>query len=34
VPDEDHDLSRTGGPIHRVERLNILAHWMNSYLHP
>jgi dipeptidyl aminopeptidase/acylaminoacyl peptidase len=34
VPDEDHDLSRTGSPIHRVERLNILANWLNSYLNP
>jgi dipeptidyl aminopeptidase/acylaminoacyl peptidase len=34
VPGENHDLSRTGAPIHRVERLNILANWMNSYLHP
>jgi dipeptidyl aminopeptidase/acylaminoacyl peptidase len=34
VPDENHDLSRTGSPIHRVERLNILANWMDSYLHP
>jgi dipeptidyl aminopeptidase/acylaminoacyl peptidase len=34
VPDEDHDLSRTGAPIHRVERLNILANWLNAYLHP
>lgn len=34
VPSENHDLSRTGAPIHRVERLNILARWMNAYLHP
>jgi dipeptidyl aminopeptidase/acylaminoacyl peptidase len=34
VPDENHDLSRTGSPIHRVERLNILANWLNTYLHP
>ncbi|MBV8639640.1 MAG: S9 family peptidase [Candidatus Eremiobacteraeota bacterium] len=34
VPDENHDLSRTGAPIHRVERLHIMADWMNSYLHP
>ena len=32
VPGENHDLSRTGAPIHRVERLNILANWMNLYL--
>jgi dipeptidyl aminopeptidase/acylaminoacyl peptidase len=34
VPGENHDLSRTGAPIHRVERLNILANWMNAYLRP
>jgi dipeptidyl aminopeptidase/acylaminoacyl peptidase len=34
VPGETHDLSRTGSPIHRVERLHILANWMNSYLMP
>jgi dipeptidyl aminopeptidase/acylaminoacyl peptidase len=34
VPGETHDLSRTGSPIHRVERLHILADWMNSYLKP
>jgi dipeptidyl aminopeptidase/acylaminoacyl peptidase len=34
VPGENHDLSRTGAPIHRVERLNVLANWMNSYLRP
>jgi dipeptidyl aminopeptidase/acylaminoacyl peptidase len=34
VPGETHDLSRTGSPIHRVERLHILANWMNTYLHP
>jgi dipeptidyl aminopeptidase/acylaminoacyl peptidase len=34
VPDENHDLSRTGAPIHRVERLNMMANWFDSYLHP
>ncbi len=34
VPGETHDLNRTGAPIHRVERLHIMADWMNSYLHP
>ncbi|MBV9973204.1 MAG: S9 family peptidase [Candidatus Eremiobacteraeota bacterium] len=33
-PGENHDLSRTGGPIHRVERLHILADFMARYLHP
>jgi dipeptidyl aminopeptidase/acylaminoacyl peptidase len=34
VPDENHDLSRTGGPIHRIERLKITTNWLNSYLQP
>jgi dipeptidyl aminopeptidase/acylaminoacyl peptidase len=34
VPNENHDLSRIGGPIHRVERLHIIADWMNRYLNP
>jgi dipeptidyl aminopeptidase/acylaminoacyl peptidase len=34
VPGETHDLSRTGSPLHRVQRLNILADWLNGYLKP
>ncbi|MBV8117219.1 MAG: S9 family peptidase [Candidatus Eremiobacteraeota bacterium] len=34
VPDENHDLSRTGAPIHRVERLHLIGEWMNKYLNP
>ncbi|MGA8534153.1 MAG: S9 family peptidase [Candidatus Tumulicola sp.] len=34
VPNENHDLSRTGAPIHRVERLHVIAGWLNQYLHP
>jgi dipeptidyl aminopeptidase/acylaminoacyl peptidase len=34
VPNETHDLSRTGSPIHRVERLHILADWLGQYLKP
>ncbi|HVS45167.1 MAG TPA: S9 family peptidase [Verrucomicrobiae bacterium] len=34
VPGENHDLSRTGAPIHRVERLRILSDWLRSYLSP
>lgn len=34
VPNENHDLSRTGAPIHRVERLHIVAGWLDRYLHP
>ncbi len=33
-PDENHDLSRTGSPIHRVERLRMLSQWMQTYLTP
>jgi dipeptidyl aminopeptidase/acylaminoacyl peptidase len=33
-PGENHDLSRTGSPIHRVERLHVLAQWFAKYLHP
>jgi dipeptidyl aminopeptidase/acylaminoacyl peptidase len=31
-PRENHDLSRTGEPIHRVERLHIMADWFDRYL--
>ncbi len=34
VPNENHDLNRTGAPIHRVERLHIIADWLNKYLTP
>lgn len=34
VPNENHDLSRTGAPIHRVERLHIISAWLNKYLMP
>lgn len=33
-PRDNHDLSRTGEPIHRVERLRISADWLGHYLHP
>ena len=32
VPDENHDLSRTGSPIHRVERLHMILDWLQHYL--
>ncbi len=32
VPNEDHDLSRTGSPIHRVERLHLIVAWLKKYL--
>ena len=31
-PRENHDLSRTGEPIHRIERLHLLANWFEKYL--
>ena len=34
VPGENHDLSRTGAPLHRVERLHIMGDWLNQYLRP
>jgi dipeptidyl aminopeptidase/acylaminoacyl peptidase len=33
-PGENHDLSRIGSPIHRVERLHVLAQWFARYLRP
>jgi dipeptidyl aminopeptidase/acylaminoacyl peptidase len=32
VPNENHDLSRTGSPIHRVERLNLILQWLRRYV--
>jgi len=32
VPNENHDLSRTGSPIHRVERLNLILDWLQKYV--
>jgi dipeptidyl aminopeptidase/acylaminoacyl peptidase len=32
VPDENHDLSRTGSPIHRVERLHLILAWLAKYI--
>jgi len=34
VPNETHDLNRTGSPIHRVERLHVLAGWFARWLTP
>jgi dipeptidyl aminopeptidase/acylaminoacyl peptidase len=34
VPNENHDLNRTGSPIHRVERLHLLADWFARWLSP
>lgn len=32
VPNENHDLSRTGSPIHRIERLHLILDWLRRYL--
>ena len=32
VPNENHDLSRTGAPIHRVERLHLILDWLRKYI--
>ena len=32
VPDENHDLSRTGSPIHRVERIHLILDWLKRYV--
>lgn len=34
VPGENHDLNRTGSPLHRVERLHVLAGWFARWLSP
>lgn len=31
-PGENHNLSRTGKPIHRIERLEHILRWFNKYL--
>jgi dipeptidyl aminopeptidase/acylaminoacyl peptidase len=31
-PDENHELSRAGQPLHRVERLTRIADWFSNYL--
>lgn len=31
-PDENHELSRSGQPVHRVERLTRIAGWFSKYL--
>lgn len=31
-PRENHDLSRIGEPIHRVERLHLMADWFDAHL--
>jgi hypothetical protein len=31
-PDESHELSRSGGPWHRVERLQHIVGWFDHWL--
>jgi len=31
-PGENHELSRSGKPWHRVERLQQIVEWMDKYL--
>jgi dipeptidyl aminopeptidase/acylaminoacyl peptidase len=31
-PDENHELSRSGQPVHRVERVERLAAWFKKHL--
>jgi dipeptidyl aminopeptidase/acylaminoacyl peptidase len=33
-PRDNHDLNRSGEPLHRVERLHLIADWLNAYLRP
>jgi dipeptidyl aminopeptidase/acylaminoacyl peptidase len=33
-PDENHDLSRTGRPRHRLERFRIILEWFGRHLEP
>jgi len=32
VPDEGHELSRSGSPAHRVMRFEIILEWPGRYL--
>jgi dipeptidyl aminopeptidase/acylaminoacyl peptidase len=32
-PNETHELSRSGQPWHRVERLRAILGWMDKYIH-
>lgn len=33
-PRENHDLNRTGEPLHRAERLHIIGDWFKHYIKP
>jgi dipeptidyl aminopeptidase/acylaminoacyl peptidase len=34
VPDENHELTRSGAPRHRLERFRIILDWFDRHLHP
>ena len=31
-PDEDHELSRSGSPIHRMQRADLILDWFRRHL--
>ena len=33
-PGENHELSRSGSPIHRIQRANIVLEWFDRHLKP
>lgn len=33
-PDEDHELSRSGKPRHRLARFRFILDWFAKYLYP
>jgi dipeptidyl aminopeptidase/acylaminoacyl peptidase len=33
-PDEGHELSRSGSPVHRVQRFEAILDWFGRYLSP
>ena len=33
-PDEGHDMSRAGKPLHRLERFRLILEWFGDYLQP
>jgi dipeptidyl aminopeptidase/acylaminoacyl peptidase len=33
-PGEGHDLSRTGSPVHQLQRLDLMIEWFERWLAP
>jgi dipeptidyl aminopeptidase/acylaminoacyl peptidase len=33
-PDENHEMSRSGKPRHRLERFRLMLAWFDKYLQP